>query len=83
MIPEDDAALPLPLFPCGVVEDGVAFDELALLLDPTPGMARRTMVGELSEDVVSGAELSMAAMPCEGFLLLLKFIQRNLASHAL
>lgn len=51
-----------PLLMWGVVEEGVALDELLLLL-VTPGMARRTMVGELSEEVVSGAELSMAAMP--------------------
>ena len=41
------------------------------------------MVGELSEDVVSGADESTAAIPEDGFLLLLKLIQRNLASQAL
>lgn len=48
-----------------------------------PHPPRRTTVGELSLDVVSGALLSMLAMPAECFFVVLKFVQRNLASHAL
>lgn len=48
-----------------------------------PQPPRRTTVGELSLEVVSGALLSMLAMPAECFFVVRKFVHRNLASQAL